>query len=222
MDNDATEKAVRNRIGERLKLVRGNTSQTEYANLFGVTTNTIGRYERGERTPDAEFIFALCKETGVNPRWLILGEEPMHDAEASQERPRLKAKDLRKFKSIDDIPHEGLRTAAKGLQKALRTRGQEWEQVPEWVKEEMDELYERNEGLERELDEARAEVLKAKDEAINAQSMALRRTDTLVDNIMKALEDKGLMYTTEELFEAMKSCGTPAELEKLIKQGRKK
>ena len=68
MSNGTTEKALRNRIGERLKLVRGSASQTDYANLFGVTTNTIGRYERGERTPDAEFIFALCKETGVNPQ----------------------------------------------------------------------------------------------------------------------------------------------------------
>lgn len=89
------------------------------------------------------------------------------------------------------------------------------DELPDWAKHHI-------EALEEELAEARAELLKAKDEAINAQSMALRRTDTLVDSIMKALEDKSFRYTTEELFEAMKFCDTAAELEKLIKQGRKK
>ena len=143
----------------------------------------------------------------------------MYDAEASQERPRLKGKDLREFESVDDIPHKGLRTAAKHLQQRIR---QAAEGLPDGLDDEIDALYERIAQLEGELREARAAELKAKDEAINAQGMALRRTDTLVDSIMKALEDKGFMYTTEELFEAMKSCSTAAELEKLIKQGRKK
>ncbi|MDR2573469.1 MAG: hypothetical protein LBC94_03845 [Desulfovibrio sp.] len=137
----------------------------------------------------------------------------MYDAEASQERPRIKAGDL-VGKNAEELPAD-IGRSLKKARKAVQTWGQRWDELPDWAKEHIEEL-------EEELGEAKAALLKAKDEAISAQSIALRRTDTLVDNIMKALEDKCFMYTTEELFEAMKSCSTAAELDKLIKQGRKK
>lgn len=179
--------------------------------------------------PDAKAIAAICQKLGVLSQWLLSGEGPMREEagrQLEQEAPRMKGKDIRRVANVDDIPHEGARNAAKSLQKALHARGQEWGQVPDWLKEEMDELYERIDAITKERDEARAAELKAKDEAINAQSMALQslanKADNIVEGVLKAIEDKGFMYSIEELFEAMKSCSTPAEMEKLIKQGRKK
>jgi transcriptional regulator with XRE-family HTH domain len=207
MNSDATEKTERNRIGERLKLARGTTSQGEYSKLLGVTTNTIGRYERGERTPDVDFISAICKETGVNPRWLILGEEPMYDAEASQERPRLKMKDLM-YKNEDELPSDIARSLKKA-RKAVQAWGQRWDELPEWAKEEFDELYEQVEALTKERDEARAAELKAKDEAIKAQNMALQ-----------ALADVGQKYPTKvavDLLNALQKGGGYSDVIEMLK-----
>jgi len=166
----------------------------------------------------------ICRKLGLNPRWLILGEEPMYDAEASQERPRLTVGDL-KNKRIDELPGDLQRSIQK-VRKAARAWQQEWEQLPEWVKEEVTELYAQIETLEKERDEAKAELLKAKDQAIDAQNMAIQSLadskDSIVKGILKEIEDRGFMYSTEELFEAVKGCKTAAEFEKLIKQGRGK
>ena len=57
-------------------MVRGDERQPEFAVRLGVDKNTIGRYERGERQPDAEFLARLCS-LGFNGHWLITGEGPM-------------------------------------------------------------------------------------------------------------------------------------------------
>lgn len=61
-------------LGERLKELRGEQSVAEFCRQFGIHRNTLPRYEDGKRTPDADFIAALCKHYNVNPAWLLLGE----------------------------------------------------------------------------------------------------------------------------------------------------
>lgn len=61
-------------IGERLRRVRGGTSQTDFAQALGVATNTIGRYEREEHELDASFLLRLRKKRGVSADWLLSGE----------------------------------------------------------------------------------------------------------------------------------------------------
>lgn len=65
------------RLGERIRSVRGAISQTEFSNTFGINQNTLSRYERGERTPDAEFIALICERFGISPVWLLFGTGPM-------------------------------------------------------------------------------------------------------------------------------------------------
>lgn len=65
-------------LGERIKKLRGDENQTGFGSRFGASRNTIMRYESGERTPDAEFIAAVCKHYGVNPSWFLLGEGPIY------------------------------------------------------------------------------------------------------------------------------------------------
>ncbi len=63
---------------ERLREMRGKTSQEDFARKIGVHKNTIGRWERGDQFPgqdDLERMFALFPE--VNPLWLVAGEGPM-------------------------------------------------------------------------------------------------------------------------------------------------
>lgn len=64
-------------LAKRILSLRGNKSQTEFSSLLGVAQNTLGRYERGERTPDADFLLALRQKLGVSAEWLLAGEGPM-------------------------------------------------------------------------------------------------------------------------------------------------
>lgn len=164
-----------NEISKRLKLLRGSLSQHKFAESVGLKQTTYGQYERGVTSPSTEIASQICQKLGLNPRWLILGEEPMYDAEAAQERPRIKAKDLRS-KGLDELP-SNLQKPLKQAIKGAQVGRQKWDELPDWAKEYIEEL-------EEELEASRAELLKAKDEAIKAQSVALemvqnlRKTDT--------------------------------------------
>lgn len=75
-------------IGDRLTQIRGSRSQAEFAKEIGVHKNTLGGYERGERTPDAVFLRNLMT-TGYNANWVISGEGPMliNNHEGIEEAP---------------------------------------------------------------------------------------------------------------------------------------
>ena len=60
-------------IGERLKKLRGKSTQGEFAASIGCHKNTVQRYEAGERSPDAEYILMVCNATATDPAWLITG-----------------------------------------------------------------------------------------------------------------------------------------------------
>ncbi|SMF44455.1 Helix-turn-helix [Desulfovibrio gilichinskyi] len=64
-------------IGDRIKKVRGKISQKEFSSTIGVAQNTLGNYERSERTPNADVIVTIAKEFNVSFDWLLLGEGPM-------------------------------------------------------------------------------------------------------------------------------------------------
>lgn len=66
---------------ERLKQVRGKLDQGEMSTQLGIHLTSYGRYERGERSPDLEFIEKVCRTFNVSPTWLILGEGPMRPGE---------------------------------------------------------------------------------------------------------------------------------------------
>lgn len=61
-------------IGERIRELRGTETQIQWETRFGVTRDTIRRYERGTNPPDADFIGSLCRAYNINAHWLITGE----------------------------------------------------------------------------------------------------------------------------------------------------
>lgn len=68
--------AVETTIGARVAEVRGQLSQTVFSTKIGVHKNTVGRIERGEYTPDGEFLQALYREFGISPTWVLTGLGP--------------------------------------------------------------------------------------------------------------------------------------------------
>lgn len=71
----------RKKIGKRLASIRGKYTQLEFAGRFRVHKNSLARYERGERSPDSEFLAALL-EAGYDINWVLAGQGEMSVSES--------------------------------------------------------------------------------------------------------------------------------------------
>ncbi|NDV27752.1 helix-turn-helix domain-containing protein [Desulfovibrio sp. JC010] len=81
-------------IGERIKIIRGKTPQKMFASTIGVAQNTLGNYERNERTPNADVIVAIADTYGVSFDWLLTGNgEKKGEQKAEKDLVRETSKD---------------------------------------------------------------------------------------------------------------------------------
>ncbi len=48
-------------------------TQQQFAQRLGVSRNTLVRYEKGDRIPDATFLAQVISEFGIDANWLLLG-----------------------------------------------------------------------------------------------------------------------------------------------------
>ncbi len=62
-------------LGERLRIARGDSTREQAAADLGVNKATLGYYERDERDPPASLLAAVCRKYGVQPAWLLLGQD---------------------------------------------------------------------------------------------------------------------------------------------------
>ena len=81
-----TQMSTVHSIADRLRQARSRTTQSEAAKRLGIHLNTVGKYERGERSPDANYLIAFCLEFKINPNWLLLGIGPMHTNEVESKQ----------------------------------------------------------------------------------------------------------------------------------------
>ena len=65
------------KLGERIKDLRGEMQQAEFADRWGVHKNSLSNYEKGLRSPSLEKIYQLLEMyPEVSPGWLLTGEDP--------------------------------------------------------------------------------------------------------------------------------------------------
>ena len=66
-------------MAERLRKLRNalGLTQEQFAKELGISFATVNRYEKGKRSPDAEFFQVLVDRYKVNLNWLFTGEGPM-------------------------------------------------------------------------------------------------------------------------------------------------
>lgn len=65
-------------ISARIKLIRGDVRQEDFADKLGVKKNTVGRWERGEQTPSYEALSNILMHfPNINHTWLLTGEGEM-------------------------------------------------------------------------------------------------------------------------------------------------
>lgn len=60
-------------FSDRLKITRGDLSQSEFAEAIGIGLRTYVRYEKEERQPDLQVLLSIHKKFNVNIDWLISG-----------------------------------------------------------------------------------------------------------------------------------------------------
>lgn len=58
-------------LGQRLRELRGTSSQSEMANAVGIKWQSWARYERGDVAPGAEILANICRAHAVSADWLL-------------------------------------------------------------------------------------------------------------------------------------------------------
>lgn len=58
-------------LSERLRELRGKSSQKEMADAVGIKWNAWARYERGDVSPGAEILTRICKIHACSADWLL-------------------------------------------------------------------------------------------------------------------------------------------------------
>lgn len=64
-------------LPQRLSLIRGKRTQTEFADFLGVNQNYISRYEKGKVKPSFEFLKSIAEKESININWLLTGKGEM-------------------------------------------------------------------------------------------------------------------------------------------------
>ena len=68
-------------LGERIRSIRGNMSQQEFADKLSITRQYVALLESEKRDPSPLLIDSLCQKFGIRREWLEFGHEPMKAAE---------------------------------------------------------------------------------------------------------------------------------------------
>ncbi len=68
-------------LGERLKLVRGTSSQKAFAAELSIHENTVSNAER-RNSATQEYLLKLAEAHNINLHWLLTGHGPMRMGEA--------------------------------------------------------------------------------------------------------------------------------------------
>ncbi|WP_027358871.1 XRE family transcriptional regulator [Desulforegula conservatrix] len=75
-------------IGERLRSIRGDSAQVDFAKKLNIHRNTWVRYETGAVPPDANVIAEVCTKFGINSDWLLFGTGPKEKSSQIQHEPQ--------------------------------------------------------------------------------------------------------------------------------------
>ncbi|WP_246712408.1 XRE family transcriptional regulator [Rhizobium leguminosarum] len=62
-------------------MLREGMERKAFAESIGVVDGTLGNYERGDRSPDWNFLETLRQKKGINLNWLFTGEGEMYSSD---------------------------------------------------------------------------------------------------------------------------------------------
>jgi phage repressor protein C with HTH and peptisase S24 domain len=77
-ENLSSKKIVKSETGSRIRQVRGQGSQKEFAKILGFSSSYLSEVESGKTKPSLELLMNISYITNYSLHWLVTGEGPMH------------------------------------------------------------------------------------------------------------------------------------------------
>lgn len=74
-------------IADRIRAVRGQMTQGDFALKLGINPNTLRNYENKRALPNHEVLETVCTLFSINPEWLLLGVGSMPRDPSRAESP---------------------------------------------------------------------------------------------------------------------------------------
>jgi transcriptional regulator with XRE-family HTH domain len=101
-------------LGWRLRQVRESArlSIAEMADSMGLASDSQGKYERNQRSPDADYLGVFCAKFGISADWLLFGS-----GERSRPAPGQVPYDAEKMKLAMNVAQS--LAAARGLPRGM-------------------------------------------------------------------------------------------------------
>ena len=62
---------IMNQIADRLRQLRGEQTQAEFARQLNMQRPQLANYETGKNVPSADFVYKVCEQTGASADWLL-------------------------------------------------------------------------------------------------------------------------------------------------------
>lgn len=88
---------------DRLKMLRGDIPQADFAKVYGLSKNTLWGYENGTSIPKISFLKRLAEDFGVTTDWLLFGDK-------GAPKPALTARESALLANYRASPEEGRRS----------------------------------------------------------------------------------------------------------------
>lgn len=168
-------------LPQRLRLLRGEMPQAEFAAKVGIHKSSWGRYERGVGEPTATDLAGLCAVCGVSPLWLLCGQGDMRPEDTAVETPLPSGPDSaapaaeRECPAAEPAPPAPLASSTSTPQED--TPKKETEDLPacrqcRWLEERLEqadrerrEVAQENRQLWREISELRERIARLEERA---------------------------------------------------------
>ena len=62
-------------IGNRIRALRGNMLQEDFAKCLGISQGQLSKIERGKLAPTVDVLVRLKQRSGRTADWILLGQE---------------------------------------------------------------------------------------------------------------------------------------------------
>lgn len=89
-------------LGERIRFIRGDLTQSEFADILRIKQAMISRYEADKETPSPRVLLRIAQFSSRSIEWLLTGSDTIAASSAEDEVRRIGAKSTRHM-SRDDL-----------------------------------------------------------------------------------------------------------------------
>ena len=106
---------IKTPVGKRLRELRGGLTRDQFSDQIGCNKATYGNYERGDRSPELDFLTKLIQATGVSLNWVATGKGPKYIREVNQPAKTSKAVDMELLEACIQGTEEHLAAADQAI-----------------------------------------------------------------------------------------------------------